>query len=60
MVIIVIIIVVIIIIVMMIITIIIIMMMMIMFKEKAQLSVLVFNRALISIDFHLRFVQAVN
>ena len=35
-------------------------MMMIMFKEKAQLSVLVFNRALISIDFHLRFVQAVN
>lgn len=51
--------VVIIIIVMMIITIIIIMMMM-MFKEKAQPSVLVFSRALISIDFHLRFVQVVN
>lgn len=52
--------VVIIIIVMMIITIIIIMVMMMMFKEKAQPSVLVFNRALISIDFYLRFDQAVN
>ena len=36
------------------------MMMMLMFKEKAQPSVLVFSRALISIDFHLRFVQVVN
>ena len=36
------------------------MVMVMMFKEKAQPSVLVFNRALISIDFHLRFDQAVN
>ena len=48
------------IIIVMMITIIIIMVMMMMFKEKAQPSVLVFNRALISIDFYLRFDQAVN